>query len=85
MLHMIMCLEDVNSFIQNIESMAEKINFSLFQEFFGSLSPVDYAKELINTKNSDENKKKKKNVAEIKDRISDLKDRIKKLGKQKNK
>ena len=30
-------------------------------------------------------KKKKKNVAEIKDRISDLKDRIKKLGKQKNK
>ena len=29
--------------------------------------------------------KKKKNVAEIKDRISDLKDRIKKLGKQKNK
>ena len=60
MLHMIMCLEDVNSFIQNIESMAEKINFSLFQEFFGSLSPVDYAKELINTKNSDENKKKKK-------------------------
>ena len=30
-------------------------------------------------------KKKKKNVAEIKDRISDLKDRIKKLVKQKNK
>ena len=59
MLHMIMCLEDVNSFIQNIESMAEKINFSLFEEFFGSPSPVDYAKELINTKNSDEKKKKK--------------------------
>ena len=58
MLHMIMCLEDVNSFIQNIESMAEKINFSLFEEFFGSPSPVDYAKELINTKNPDENKKK---------------------------
>ena len=83
MLHMIMCLEDVNSFIQNIESMAEKINFSLFEEFFGSPSPVDYAKELINTKNPNENKKK--NVAEIKDRISDLKDRIKKLVKQKNK
>ena len=56
MLHMIMCLEDVNSFIQYIESMAEKISFSLFEEFFGS--PVDYAKELINTKNPDENKKK---------------------------
>ena len=83
MLHMIMCLEDVNSFIQNIESMAEKINFSLFEEFFGSPSPVDYAKELINTKNPNVNKKK--NVAEIKDRISDLKDRIKKLVKQKNK
>ena len=82
MLHMIMCLEDVNSFIQNIESMAEKINFSLFEEFFGSPSPVDYAKELINTKNPNENKK---NVADIKDRISDLKDRIKKLVKQKNK
>ena len=60
MLHMIMCLEDVNSFIQNIESMAEKINFSLFEEFFGSPSPVDYAKELINTKNPDDKKKKKK-------------------------
>ena len=58
MLHMIMCLEDVNSFIQNIESMAEKINFSLFEEVFGSPSPADYAKELINTKNPNENKKK---------------------------
>ena len=46
----------------------------MFKEFF-ELSLADYAKELINTKNSDENKKF---VAEIKDRISDLKDRIKK-------
>ena len=67
-------LEDINNFIQKIESMSENINPNLFKEFF-ELSLADYAKELINTKNSDENKKF---VAEIKDRISDLKDRIKK-------
>ena len=67
-------LEDINNFIQKIESMWENINPNLFKEFF-ELSLADYAKELINTKNSDENKKF---VAEIKDRISDLKDRIKK-------
>ena len=69
-------LEDVNNFIQKIESMAEKINLSFFEEFFGSPSPVDYAKELINIKNPDENKK---NVVEIEYRTSDLKDRIKKM------
>ena len=55
--------------------MAEKINFSLFEDFFESSSPADYAKTLINTRNPDENKE---NVIVVKDRISDLKDRIKK-------
>ena len=66
-------LKDANNFIQEIKSMEEKINLSLFQIFFGSSSLADYAKMLINTRNPDENKKI---VAEIKDRISDLKDRI---------
>ena len=47
-------LEDVNNFIQKIESMAEEINLSLFNEFF-ELSPVDYARMLINPKNPNEN------------------------------
>ena len=68
-------LKDVNSFIQEIKSMEEKINLSLFKDFFQSSSPADYAKELINTKNPDENKE---HLAGIKNRISDLKDRIKK-------
>ena len=51
-------LEDVKKFTQEIESMSEKINLSLFEEFFESSSPADYAKMLINTKNRDENKKK---------------------------
>ena len=46
-------LEDVNSLIPKIESMAEKINLSLFEDFFESSSPVDYAKTFINTKNPD--------------------------------
>ena len=66
-------LEDVNNFIQKIESMAEKINLSFFEDFFESSSPADYAKTLINTKNPDENNEF---VVEIKNRISDLKDRI---------
>ena len=68
-------LKDVNKFIEEIKSMEEKINLSLFEDFFQSSSPAEYAKELINTKNADENKK---NVEEIKNRISDLEDRIKK-------
>ena len=68
-------LEDVNSFVQKIESMAEKINLSLFEDFFESSSPVDYAKTFINTKIPDKNKE---SVVEIKDRLSDLKDKIKK-------
>ena len=62
--------------------MEEKINLSLFQDFFQSSSPAEYAKELINTKNADENKK---NVEEIKNKISDLEDRIKKMNDQEKK
>ena len=42
--------------ILKIESMSENINLSLFEEFFESSSPADYAKNLINTKNLNENK-----------------------------
>ena len=72
-------LEDVKKFAQEIESMSEKINLSLFEEFFESSSPADYAKKLINT-SPDESKKI---VEEIKDRISDLKERIKKMSEKK--
>ena len=48
-------VEDVNNFIQKIESMAEKINLSLFEDFFESLWQAEYAKELVNTKNPDKN------------------------------
>ena len=75
-------LKIVNKFIQEIRSMEEKINLSLFQYFFQSSSPAEYAKELINTKNADENKK---NVEEIKNKISDLEDRIKKMNDKEKK
>ena len=51
-------LKNVNKFIQEIRSMEEKINLSFFEDCFQSSSPAEYAKELINTKNADENKKK---------------------------
>ena len=54
--------------------MLENTYPSLFNEFF-ELSPSDYAKMLIDIKNTDKNIEM---VAEIKDRISALKDRIKK-------
>ena len=73
-------LGDVKDFIQKIESVAEKINLSLFKDFFESSSPADDAKMLINTENSH---KSKKFVTEIKDRISNLKDTVKKWMKQK--
>ena len=38
--------------------MEEKINLSLFEEFFEYSSAVDYAKTFINIKNRDEKKKK---------------------------
>ena len=69
-------LEDVKDFIQEIESMSEKINLSLFEDFLQLPSPVDFVKKLINTENLDKNKEL---VAEIKDRISDLKDGIKEM------
>ena len=62
--------------------MAEKINLSLFKDFFESSSSADYAKTFINTKNPDENKE---NIADVKDRISNLKDRIKKMNETENK
>ena len=48
-------LKDVKDFIQEIESMSEKINLRLFEDILESSSPADYAKKLINT-SSDENK-----------------------------
>ena len=65
-------LKDVNKFIEEIKSMEEKINLSLFEEFFEHSSPADYAKMLIDTKNADENNK---NVKDIENRISHLKDK----------
>ena len=50
----------------------------MFEDFFQSSSPADYAKMVINTKNADENKE---NVKEIENRILDLEDRIKKKKK----
>ena len=44
---------------------------SLFEDVFESSSPAHFVKELINTKNLNENKEI---VAEIEDKISDLKD-----------
>ena len=68
-------LKDVNNFIQKIELISENISPDLFNEVF-ELSLADYAKEYINTKNTDNNKEF---VAETKEKISNLKDRIKKM------
>ena len=57
-------LTDVNKFIEKIKLMEEKINVSLFEEFF-----------IKNIKTRDE---EKEIVEDIKNRISDLKDKIKK-------
>ena len=75
-------LENVTNFIQKIKSIAEKINLSLFENFFGSSSPANYAKKLINAKNPDKNKEF---VDKLNDRISGLKDRIKKVSKREKK
>ena len=56
--------------------MEEKINLSLFKDFFESSSPADYAKMLINIRNADKNKEI---VAETKDTISNLQDRMKEM------
>ena len=68
-------LEDVNKLIQKIESVSKNINLSLFNEFFKS-SSVDYAKYLINLKNTEENKEF---ANEMKNRISSLKEKIKEM------
>ena len=73
-------LEDVNNFIQKIESMSENINLNLFQDFFEILSPEKKAKMLINTKNPNEDREI---VAEIEHRILDLKGRIEEMTKRK--
>ena len=46
-------LENIKIFIQEIESIWEKINLSLFKDFFELSSPADYSKMLINTENPD--------------------------------
>ena len=74
-------LKDVSKFIKKTESMAENIDLSLFNEFFES-SPVNYAKYVINLRNT---KEKKELVTEAKNRISTLKDRIKKWVEEKKK
>ena len=61
--------------------MEEKINLSLFEDFF-KLSPVNFAKQLINTKNANENKEI---VEEIKNRILCLEDRIKIMSEKEKK
>ena len=52
-------LKDVSKCIMKIDSMAKNINLSLFNEFF-ELSPADYAKYLMNLKNTEENKLRQK-------------------------
>ena len=42
-------LENVNDFIQEIKSMSENIELSLFSEFY-ELLPAEYAKGLIKVK-----------------------------------
>ena len=49
-------LKDVKKITQEIKSMSEKNNLSLFEESFESSSPANYSKMLINT-SSDENKR----------------------------
>ena len=71
-------LKDVSQFIKKIESMAENITLSLFHEFFKP-SPVDYAKYLINLKDTEENKEF---VTEAKNTISDLKNTIRKMSEK---
>ena len=75
-------LKDVNNFTQEIKSIKEKNNLTLFKDFFGLSSPADYAKKLINIQNPDENKGI---VAEIKNRTSNLKDRIKRMSEKEKK
>ena len=72
----------VNNSIKEIRLMEEKINLSLFKDFFEYSSPADYARDLINTKNQGKNKEI---VEEAEYKISDLKDRIKTMSKKEKK
>ena len=74
-------LEDVNKFIQKIESIAEKTNLGLFEDFLNHHHQLNIEKALTDTKNPNE----KKIVAQIKDRISNLKDRIKEMSETEKK
>ena len=75
-------LKDANTFIEKIRSMEEKVNLSLFEEFFDHSSPADYAKILFNTENAGENKE---NIEVIGDRILALKDRIERMSEKEKK
>ena len=60
-------LKEVSKFVKKIKSMAKNINLSLFNEFFES-SPVNYAKYLINFKNTEKKQRicnwgKKQNIS----------------------
>ena len=47
MMLLILVLEVINNYIEEIKSMEEKINLSLFEEFFESSSLANYAKCLL--------------------------------------
>ena len=76
-------LKVVNKFIGEIKSMEEKINLSLFKECFEYSSPTNYAKELINTKNWDENKERVKEIQNIRFRRRNKKNEWKRKKRQK--
>ena len=75
-------LKGVEKFIQKNKSMAENINLSLLEEFFESSSPAEYVKNLINVKDSNENKEI---VAEIRQNIRFKRQNKKNEGKRKKK
>ena len=74
-------LEDVNNFIQKIESIAEKTNLGLFQDFLNHYHQLIMQKLLLILRIQ----MKKKIVAQMKDRISNLKDRIKEMSETEKK
>ena len=72
-------LEDVNSFIQKIESMGGKINLSFLDEFFES--SYQLAMQIcLSVLRKNENKEI---VADIENRISGLKDKIREMSEKK--
>ena len=75
-------LKDLKNFFQKIKSIANNVNLSLLKYFLESWSPANYAKELINIKDPNENKEI---ATKIKNRILDLKDRIKTMSEKEKK